>query len=45
MIEVVHEFEQLQPHMLLEDEQLILGSAAALRDDVVVSQVFMSFFE
>ena len=31
--------------MLLENEQLILGSAAALSDDLVVGQVFMGFFQ
>jgi hypothetical protein len=44
VIEIVHEFEQIHPHMLLENEQLILGSAAALSDDLVVGQVFMRFF-
>jgi hypothetical protein len=45
VIEIVHKFEQIHPHMLLENEQLILGSAAALSDDLVVGQVFMGFFQ
>ena len=45
MIEIVHEFEQIHSHMLLENEQLILGSAAALSDNLVVGQVFMCFFQ
>jgi len=31
--------------MLLKNEQLILGSAAALSDDLVVGQIFMCFFK
>jgi hypothetical protein len=45
VVEIVHEFEQIHSHMLLENKQLILGSAAALRDDLVVGQVFMCFFQ
>jgi hypothetical protein len=45
VVEVVHEFEQIHSHMLLENEQLILGSAAALSDDLIVGQVFMGFFQ